>query len=172
MESTELLNERRAPLLDLYDDALDAVYGYLYRRCRSRGTAEDLTTETFLAALQSIDRGTVGTITVAWLVGIARHKLIDHWRRTARTDRLNDAIAAELHSAPAVSWDADLDQLIARDVLADLDGHHRAALTLRYVDDLPVRDVAAVLDRTEGATEQLLVRARRAFRQRYEEVAP
>ncbi|MEM9514146.1 MAG: RNA polymerase sigma factor [Actinomycetota bacterium] len=171
MESTELLNERRAPLLELYDDALEAVYGYLYRRCRSRGTAEDLTTETFLAALQSIDRGVVDTVTVAWLVGIARHKLIDHWRGAARADRLHDAIAAEQHAAPATSWDADLDQLIARDVLADLDGHHRAALTLRYVDDLPVREVADVLDRTEGATEQLLVRARRAFRQRYEEVA-
>ncbi|MEO1056260.1 MAG: RNA polymerase sigma factor [Actinomycetota bacterium] len=170
MESTELLNERRAPLLELYDDALDAVYGYLYRRCRSRGTAEDLTTETFLAALQSIDRGAVDTVTVAWLVGIARHKLIDHWRGAARSARLNDAIAAQ-QPAPATSWDADIDQLIARDVLADLDRHHRAALTLRYVDDLPVREVAAVLDRTEGATEQLLVRARRAFRQRYEKVA-
>ena len=47
--------------------------------------------------------------------------------------------------------------------------HHRAALTLRYADGLPVPDVAECLGRTVHATEALLVRARRAFRSRYEE---
>ena len=45
---------------------------------------------------------------------------------------------------------------------------HRLALTLRYLDDLPVADVAAALDRTLHATEALLVRARSAFRTHYE----
>jgi RNA polymerase sigma-70 factor (ECF subfamily) len=49
--------------------------------------------------------------------------------------------------------------------------HHRSALTLRYVDDLPVPEVAETLGRTVHATEALLVRARNAFRNRYEEVA-
>jgi RNA polymerase sigma-70 factor (ECF subfamily) len=40
---------------------------------------------------------------------------------------------------------------------------------LRYVDDLPVADVATALDRTVRATEALLVRARRAFRALYEQ---
>ena len=44
----------------------------------------------------------------------------------------------------------------------------RAALTLRYLDGLPVNDVAACLDRTVHATEALLVRARTAFRRVYE----
>ena len=46
--------------------------------------------------------------------------------------------------------------------------HHRAALTLRYVDGLPVPQVAALLDRTVHATEALLVRARAAFRRAYD----
>jgi RNA polymerase sigma-70 factor (ECF subfamily) len=45
--------------------------------------------------------------------------------------------------------------------------HHRAALTLRYLDGLPVLEVAAHLGRTLHATEALLVRARAAFRQAY-----
>ena len=53
-------------------------------------------------------------------------------------------------------------------MLAGLGAHHRAALTLRYLDDLPVAEVAAVLDRTVHATEALLVRARAAFRRAYE----
>ena len=163
-------DEQRAELLDLYDDALPDVYGYLQRRCRNRAIAEDLTTEVFLAAVESIRRRVVADVTVAWLIGIARHKLVDHWRRTERDDRKLRSVAAE--PAPVDDpWDIHLDVLTARDVLGELGGHHRAALTLRYVDDLPVNDVALALGRTVHATEALLVRARRAFRARYEEVA-
>ena len=57
--------------------------------------------------------------------------------------------------------------LRARATLDRLAPHHRAALTLRYLDDLPVPEVAALLDRTLHATEALLVRARAAFRRAY-----
>ena len=39
------------PFLDLYDRALPQVYGYLLSRCGQRAVAEDLTAETFLAAV-------------------------------------------------------------------------------------------------------------------------
>jgi RNA polymerase sigma-70 factor (ECF subfamily) len=65
-------------------------------------------------------------------------------------------------------WDIRLDALVAHDVLGRLGAHHRSALVLRYLDGLPVREVAAHLGRTVGATEVLLVRARAAFRTRYE----
>ena len=52
--------------------------------------------------------------------------------------------------------------------LACLSPPHRAALTLRYLDDLPVPEVADFLERTVHATEALLVRARSAFRRAYE----
>ena len=64
-------------------------------------------------------------------------------------------------------WDAQLDALRARQVLERLGPHHRAALVLRYVDDLPVPQVAAAPGRTLHATEALLARARNAFRQTY-----
>ena len=64
--------------------------------------------------------------------------------------------------------DSHLDELRAMDVLRSLGEHHRLALTLRYVDGLPVRQVASMMDRTVRATEALLVRARGAFRRSYE----
>lgn len=156
-------------LLAIYDTAVREVYGYLLHRCRHATTAEDLTAETFMAAVSSIDRGAVREVSTAWLVGIARHKLVDHWRRLERTARHLQAVAE-----PPVDddpWEAQLDGFLARDVLDRLGAHHRAALTLRYVDDLPVPEVASILDRTVHATEALLVRARRAFRDLYEELA-
>src|SRR5690348_8498194 len=71
-------------LLAMYDRALPQVYGYLRTRVGSEAEAEDITAETFLAAVQAIDRRAVPDLTVAWLIGVARHKLVDHWRRTAR----------------------------------------------------------------------------------------
>jgi RNA polymerase sigma-70 factor (ECF subfamily) len=155
-------------LLALYDTAMPEVYGYLHRRCRNRVVAEDLTTEVFLAAVDSIDRNVVTEVTIAWLIGIARHKIVDHWRRMEREQRKLHAVADDAVTTEADPWDARLDVMAARDVLANLGAHHRSALTLRYVDDLPVASVARILDRTVHATEALLARARRAFRAGYE----
>jgi RNA polymerase sigma-70 factor (ECF subfamily) len=152
-------------LLALYDRALPQVYGYLRRRCESQGTAEDLSAETFLAAVAAVRRPDPPPIDVAWLIGVARHKLVDHWRRTARESRnLRLAIQEADLDDP---WDAELDALRARAVLDLLGPHHRAVLTLRYLDDLPVAEVADLIGRTLHATEALLVRARTAFRRAY-----
>jgi RNA polymerase sigma-70 factor, ECF subfamily len=160
-------------LLALYDRAVGDVYGYLLRRCRSRAEAEDLTSEVFLAAVAAVVRRPPSELTVGWLIGIARHKLVDHWRRLEREQRRLRAVADEPDGVAVIDeWDVRLDALAARDVLAQLGAHHRAALTLRYLDGLAVPEVASVLDRTVHATEALLVRARAAFRQRYEAQSP
>ncbi len=154
-------------LLAAYDDALPHVYGYLLSRCGRAALAEDLTGETFLAAVDAVRRDDPPPVSVAWLVGVARHKLADHWRRQAREDRGLVALegTGPQHDDP---WDVHLDALRARHVLDRLSPLHRAVLTLRYVDDLSVPDVATVVDRSVHATEGLLVRARAAFRRAYD----
>ncbi len=157
-----------AALLELYDRALPQVYGYLRARCPSDVAAEDLTAETFLAAVAAIRADRVEALTVAWLIGVARHKLVDHWRREEREHRRVAAVAAEPDRGPGTDpEDEDLDLVRAREVLAGLGAHHRGALTLRYVDGLSVPEVAEALGRSVHATEALLVRARRAFRRAY-----
>jgi RNA polymerase sigma-70 factor (ECF subfamily) len=155
-------------LLALYDSALPEVYGYLVRRCDGAAVAEDLTAETFLAAVAAVQKGTVPAISTAWLIGVARHKLVDHWRKRARDERNLQAVADEVPPDDD-PWDAHLDAAVAHEVLGRLGAHHRAALTLRYLDGLSVPECAAVLERTVHATEALLVRAKRAFRQVYED---
>ena len=151
-------------LLELYDEALPHVYGYLLARCRERALAEDLTAETFLAAVTALRRPDAPELSVAWLIGVARHKLADHWRRDEREQRGLRVLDGEPAEDP---WDLAVDAIQARAVLDELGAHHRAALTLRYLDGLPVGEVAAHLGRTVHATEALLVRARNAFRRCY-----
>jgi RNA polymerase sigma-70 factor, ECF subfamily len=152
-------------LLELYDEALPHVYGYLLARCADRTLAEDLTAETFLAAVSALRKPDAPELSVAWLIGVARHKLADHWRRLEREQRGLRVLDGE--PAAEDPWDATLDVIRARAALAELGAHHRAALTLRYLDGLPVPEVAHHLGRTVHATEALLVRARTAFRRAY-----
>ena len=91
-------------------------------------------------------------LSVAWLIGIARHKLIDHWRARSREQRhLETAYdaAAEVEDP----WDERLDALRCQQTLRLLAPQHRSVLVLRYLDDLPVPQVAAELGRTRHATE-------------------
>jgi RNA polymerase sigma-70 factor (ECF subfamily) len=151
-------------LLELYESALPEVYGYLLSRCGNRSIAEELTSETFLGAVNSCRKDSAPPVSVGWLIGVARHKLADHWRRREREER-----GLRLIHEPDVTdpWSGEVDALVAREVLGRLGAHHRAALTLRYVDGLPVNEVAECLGRTVHATEALLVRARTAFRKAY-----
>ena len=127
-----------ASLLDVYDRALPQVYGYLMSRCRQRPLAEDLTSETFLAAARQVPDGPVS---VPWLIGVARHKLADHWRRQSREERVLRAVegAAEEDNP----WEVHLDVMRVRQLLEELAPQHRAALTLRYLDGLTVPEAAS-----------------------------
>ena len=150
-----------AAVLALYEHGLADVYGYLVRRCPDVATAEDLTAETFLAAIRAACSSDA-ELNIPWLIGTARHKLIDHWRRAAR----QRAALEELWDGhePIDDPNDPVDALHVAQVLAQLPPQHRSALVLRYMDGLPVPAVAAHLDRSVHATESLLVRAKAAYR--------
>jgi RNA polymerase sigma-70 factor, ECF subfamily len=154
-------------LLAAYDEALPHVYGYLLSRCGQATLAEDLTAETFLAAVDAVRSDQKPPLTRAWLIGVARHKLADHWRRHARDQARLRAVSAATRGEAEDPWEARLDRVVAHDTLARLAPQHRMVLTLRYCDDLSVPQVAEVIGRTVHATEGLLVRARAAFRRTY-----
>lgn len=157
----------RLEFLDFYDRAVGPVYGYLSARSGSAALAEDLTAETFLAAVDRVRGRSDGPLTVPWIMGVARHKLVDHWRRQARDERRHLRLVAEAPRGPGEPWEVELDALRVRETLEGMPAAQRAALTLRYLDDLPVPEIADLLGRTIHATEALLVRARAGFRVRY-----
>jgi RNA polymerase sigma-70 factor (ECF subfamily) len=161
-------SDARRALLALYDEALPMVYGYFARRCGDRATAEDLTSEAFLAAMDAARRSDPPPISIPWLLGVARHKLADHYRRGPH--RLAVPVAEPPEPVDmADDWDAELDRMVAEAVLARLTEPHRTVLVLRYMDDCSVGECAELIGRTVHATEALLVRARRAFKQQYPE---
>lgn len=120
-----------------------------------------MTALAFEAASRNFARGRGDEVTLPWLVTVVQRRLIDHWRREARSeDRLerlrNEALVAGRGDGTTSSTE----------VMAALDAlgvNQRAALVLRYLDDLSVSEVAEELGLTYKATESLLSRSRRAF---------
>lgn len=167
MSGEGVANSSETDCSKLLESGLPDIYGYLLHRVRDRAVAQDLTSETVESAFVMMRRGAVAKPTVGWLIGIARHKLIDHWRRQAVEERRLAAVA-DRSVAPETEI-TRFDVSRAGEVLALLNPWQRAALTARYVDGLSVPETAELLGRTVAATENLLVRAKRAFRAHYGE---
>jgi RNA polymerase sigma-70 factor, ECF subfamily len=149
-----------------YEQAFDEVYRYLCRAVLGdRVLAEDLTQETFTAIVASVRAGHAALQSMPWAIGIARHKLIDHYRRSESEQRR----MALVWAGRADSADQQLDDLDTTvpdrvaELLRELSPAHRLVLALRYVDDLTVEEIATAMGRSIHATESLLVRARRAL---------
>ena len=145
-----------------YDATLPRVYGYLLLRTgRDHQVAEDLAQETFAEFVRSRHRYDGRTELVAWIIGIARHQLADHYRRAERRQRSFIRLVAE-RERPEPLFERSDDPIL--EAIGTLPPAQRAAVALRYVDDLPVREVARLLHRTESAAESLLSRARETLR--------
>jgi RNA polymerase sigma-70 factor (ECF subfamily) len=99
---------------------------------------------------------------------VARNKLLEHWRRSEREQRRLRLLWGSREES-VVSWPEDVSPEQALNVLRQIAPIHQAALTLRYLDDLSVPEVARELGRSVRATESLLSRAKTAFRRAYAE---
>lgn len=170
--TAETAADHASEFVAFYEATVGEVFRYLYPRCGRRAqVAEDLTQEVYLAAVVAARRGLSDDLHLPWLIAVARHKLVDYFRRDERHRRNLHAVG-ELHGRrdELAQWrDADAhDPLL--DALESLPPLQRAALILRHVDGLPVPGVAEGIGRTVRATESILSRGRHALRVRYEEV--
>jgi RNA polymerase sigma-70 factor (ECF subfamily) len=153
-----------------YMEALPRIYGYFFSRLGGDTfVAEDLTQETFLAATREIAGGAVVEAPLPWIVGIARHKLLDHFRRNRAAEvvvQMPNVTGDELPEWPALPIDIGNEERVL-DALRAVPSPQRDALILHFMDDLPVAEVARLMGRTRSSAESLIWRGRVAFRKHY-----
>jgi RNA polymerase sigma-70 factor (ECF subfamily) len=154
-----------------YERHLPPVYSYLVSRCLGDADlAEELAQETFIAAIRGRARFDGRSDAVTWLVGIARHKLADHFRRSERDERrrLRVQVREVQLDRDRATWRHLEQRVLIAEAMRALPAPQRAVLTFVALDDLPVADAARLMGRSFGATQSLLARAREAFRRVYE----
>lgn len=147
-------------IASMYDAHVNEVYRFVHQRCRDHSLAEDITQETFLTAIRRADDP--NTISIGWLMTVARNRLIDVLRRDASYESKLRLVAGGGGSS---SSDAELvERLRIEGALNELSVDHRLVLTLHYIDGLTVPELAAHLGRSVKSVEGLVTRARRELR--------
>lgn len=166
-----------------FRELFDRFFPRLYRFALARAggdhdVASEVVQQTLCKGIQRLDtyRGEAALYT--WFCQICRHTLIDHCRRTQRAKLVEqpledepgiravlESLAAPLEEQPEVqAWRSDIRRLVQATMDA-LPERYGDVLEWKYVDGLPVADIAARLNIGVKATESLLTRARGAFRE-------
>lgn len=156
----------------LYEQARDPVLRYVLARVGNRADADDITAQAFLAAYEARDRYRGDAPFVAWVIGIARRKIADHYRRRRDNVPLSDMPAVE-HPAPqpeaAVVHQLEIER-VAR-ALHALSPERQEAVAMRLFGGLSNPDIAAVMDKTPQAVAMLVHRGLQDLKTRLAEGA-
>ncbi len=150
-----------AAFSELYHRYVNRVYRYLLVRVGNEQDAQDLTSQTFLAAMESIKSYRGPQPFVAWLFGIARHKEADLFRRHRPE--------VELETAAYISDGENYEEQIGRQLqlemvarkLQTIAPDRAEALTLRLFAGLEVAEIAQMVGKNEAAVRMLVHRGLR-----------
>lgn len=165
-----VLRKDRKATAEFVERFSDAVYSYVsWRLAPATDAAEDVVQEVFIAAWRGLGAYQGESGLSGWLMGIARHKVQDYYRKTLR-----NAEGQEDAEEPATESGLD-EALFAREredrvraALAGMPEIYRIVLVWRYWDEQSGAEIARAVGRTEKAVERLLFRARLQFRANYE----
>lgn len=142
-----------------------SLYAFLFRITLHQHDAEDLTQETFVAAFRALHRFDARYAFKTWLYTIGRRLAISAHRRRCASVIADAAVPDVLDPAPSAADGVLVAESTGalRQALATLPSAYQQGLWLFHVDELSVREVAAVLEKTSLGTRVLLHRARRSL---------
>ncbi len=156
----------------LFDRFAPAIFAYLYGQIASRQDAEDLLLDVFLAAQQNNALSALGEERqLAWLRRVARNKVIDRYRHTARLtmlpldealEREDEAMTSEQRAVQHESYEwlyHAIDQLAPE---------QRLLIRLRYGDGLRLVEIATIMEKPQGTVRKMLARTLSQLRMLYE----
>ncbi len=164
-----------------YNTYLEPVYRFIYYRISGdKDQVDDLVSETFMAAIQGMNRFDFRSSLFTWLCTIAGNKIRDHYRRTVTQKKMEVAFAdleGELRNVLEVLEsgeelpDAHVERVeiqeVVRGVLSSLPPRYQQVLEMRYVRDLKVREIGEQLGASLKSVESALLRAQKAFYQSF-----
>jgi RNA polymerase sigma-70 factor (ECF subfamily) len=150
----------------LYERHYRSIFRYLFYRTGDQQAAEDLTGEVFLKMVQALPAYRVTSATFrTWLFQIARNLSIDHFRRSQTHPVVTlEEYIPDGEKAPESQADQRLTGARLQVALAQLKTEQRDVVVMRFVEEMPIGEVAAVLHKSEDAVKGLQRRALIALR--------
>ncbi len=152
----------------IYDQYVEKIYRFIFLKVNSEETAQDLTSETFLRIWEKFkeEKGNPIKNLSAFLYQTARNLVIDHYRQKSKTQLIS--AESQLIVDPNQNLEKEAfqrsDLWMVKEALVELKEDYQNVIIWHYIDDLPIPEVAKLLDRTEEATRVLLHRGLKALR--------
>jgi len=158
----------------IFDKYIDKIYRFVFLKVNSEEIAQDLCSETFLRGWEAYQKAQNSKLKAqneiknppAFLYQIARNLVTDYYREKGRTQIVSTENAAIIDPKPSIeekfALASDLDRIKA--VLANLKEDYQNVVIWRYLDDLPIPEIAKILDKSEPATRVMLSRALKALK--------
>lgn len=152
----------------LYDHYQPMIYRFVLVKVGHREEAEDLTHQVFLSAWQNIEGyKDMGFPFSSWLYKIARNAVVDFYRSNKEATSI-EQVNPEFFAVPA-AMQMGMDKIFeidkVRQAIKGLDPIYQDVIMMRFVEDLPIREVAQVLDKSEGAIKLIQHRAMKKLKE-------
>jgi len=151
---------------DLYNLYVRKIYEFVYFKTHHKQISEDLTSEIFLKALENFKKYSAkkGKFS-SWIYGIARNTVIDYYR--TKKYEYDIADAWDLSAKDDVGLDIENKERIekVRRFLNKLTSEQRDIIILRIWSDLPYREIAEIMGKTEANCKMIFSRALAKVRQ-------
>ncbi len=164
-EELTLLARARAlddeALAEIHERYYEPIFRYIVFRVSNQQVAEDLTSEVFVRLLSALRDHTAPQNTLrGWLYGVAFRVVNDFHRKQYRRKevQLSDGLVGNAHN-PIDTVARRLDWNEVEAAMAGLTESQREVIALRFGYEMPIRDVAELIGKTEGAVKQLQARA-------------
>lgn len=176
---SKLKKGNKEVFIQLYDQYAPQIYRFIFLKINSLPEAEDLTSEVFLRLWREINSpptklgASPNSIKNprAWLYQIARNLVIDFYRKKPQTELILDEKKEKVfENIPSqetdliqkkVDLEADLVQI--RKALSQIKAEYQDLILWHYLDDFSVKEIAQILERSEGAVRVQLHRALKAL---------
>lgn len=156
----------RADFAPLYERYVDQIFAYVFTLTRDRELSEDVTAATFAKAIEELPRFEWrGVPYSAWLYRVASNQV-------ARSKRRPGWLELDAHTASEDAVPPDIVEGLeraegVRAAVAQLPDDQRQAVVLRFAGDLRNREIAEIMNRSEGAVKLLTFRALTGLRKRF-----
>jgi RNA polymerase sigma-70 factor (ECF subfamily) len=146
---------------ELYEKYFDRIFSFIYRQTDDEDLTADLSSQTFLTALNNVDRYEFrGVPFSAWLYKIASNEVNKHYRKKKRTQvfSIEETRVRELMDQANEGYDEDVIQRLM-DYLKELPTDMLHVLQLRFFEDKDFKEIAFILDITESGAKMRTYRA-------------
>lgn len=160
---------------EIYDNNFNYVYSFVLARMSGDEKAtEELVQDTFLAAWRNLEAFLHKSSYRTWLCGIAKNKIFECYRKQySKGSELLD-----LDEAGRLPSDFDIENIVINNetknmvicILKQINPVYSSCLTMKYIDDYSVKEIAKILNRTPKAVDGILQRAKKCFVLEYSKV--